>query len=411
MSETTPEKEGETVSPPATMPESEQDSAARKSGTGTAGPPETRTWRAPKKPLRINFLWIVLPAVLLLILLAVFVGRPKPMAKAPLPATASQAGDAEPELSNYTAFVERNRALIEKYSEQVLTDEPYAGEAPLAVRESGPLISSEADPQVAALADALRIRVQAMLGSQTLSRGNMVTRTVKGDFRGFKVQAVEKLEGGKAVAEEVTVITPQGGVIKTSDRVLSSLQKTDFERMLAEVQAAGMEFSPLRSIGGGRSFRGQLRVLRYWGKPIPADRLIAGRRVGRVSLAMPIDELQGRIAATDLIIKRRVLINDVYHDVYKVSDQLGNPLFFVYEKGKKVLGIWVVSDSFKTGRGIGINQSLDQILIHYPAVTLSRSEKRTPFIRLEDVDGMVIIQNDGDKRVVAILIGDSPEFR
>ena len=125
---------------------------------------------------------------------------------------------------------------------------------------------------------------------------------------------------------------------------------------------------------------------------------------------MPLAQLKSRIVATDSVLKRKVLINDVYHDVYKISDQGGNPLFFVYEKTEKVLGIWVVSESFKTGKGIGINSSLDQIRINYPAITLSRSEKKIPFVKVDGVAGILIIQNEGEKKVVAILIGDSPEF-
>jgi len=400
----------EAATAPASIPEIDNAPAASKPATDVTKPLDAQTHRSAKRPVRPNFIWIVLPIAILLAILAFLIVRPRPKAAETAREDVFQAGETNPELSNYSAFVEKNKALFAKYSEQILNDEPFAGKVPLACRAGGPVISSEIDPQVAALADALRIRVQVTQGSQSLARNNTVTRVTKGDFRGFKVQAIEKFENGKVVSEETTVTTPKNGSIKTIGRVLASLQKTDQAGLLAEVGAAGMEYSPLPALAGEKNFRGQLRLLRYWGKPIPDDRLISGEGVGRVVLGMPLARLKSRLAATDSVLKRKVLINDVYHDVYKVTDQGGNPLFFVYEKEGKVQGIRVVSEGFRTSRGIGITNSLDQIRIHYPAITQLRSEKNLPFVKVEGVAGILILEDEGDKKVVAIFIGDSPEF-
>jgi hypothetical protein len=359
------------------------------------------------RPTRWNQAWVIFPVAVLLVLVVLITIRSRSAVPAPGKVAAPQVEEAQPDLSNYSAFVAKNKALLAQPTAQVLNDEPFAGQSPLAVGPNGPLVSSEIDPQLAALADALKIRVGIMGGRQVLAKGSDVTRLVRGDFRGFRVQAFEKLVNGRVVAEETLVTTPKGGVIRTTGRILTALQRIDHAGLLAELRTAGMEFSPLP---GRESCRGQLRLLSYWGKPIADERLISGANVGRVSLGMPITGLQSRIAASDSILRRKVLINDLYHDVYKVMDQGGNPLFFVYERDGKVLGIWVVSESFKTGIGVGINDSLDKIRIHYPAVALSRSRENTPFIRVAGVAGMLIIQDEGDKRVVAILIGDSPEF-
>ncbi len=395
---------------PTTIPETETATAAEGPAVDEAKPLETRPWRAATTPARVNYLWIVLPIVLLLAILVFFMIRPRTGVREDVVATTPQVGEAEPDLSNYSDFVAKNKELIEKASEQALTDEPFAGQAPLAVRSAGPLVSSEIDPQLAALIDALRIRVQIMQGNPAPARDSAGPQVTKGEFRGFKVQAVEKREDGKTVFEEATVVTPKNGLIKTAGRVLAAMQRTDHAGLMSEVRDAGMEFLPLSVQDGKNNFRGQLRLLRPWGKPIPADRLISGESVGRVSLGMPLSQLKDRIAPTDSVLKRKVLINDVYRDVYKVSDLGGNALFFVYEKERKVMGIWVVSESFKTGRNIGINYSLDQIRIHYPTVELSRSGKRPPVVKVDDVSGFLILQGDGDRKVVAILIGDSPEF-
>jgi hypothetical protein len=48
--------------------------------------------------------------------------------------------------------------------------------------------------------------------------------------------------------------------------------------------------------------------------------------------------------------------------------------------------------------------------INYPSLRLAYSEKKTPFIRVEGITGIFIIQGDGGKKVISILVGDSPEF-
>jgi hypothetical protein len=391
---------------PATVPEAETDAPVRVQVSETQ-PPATRTRPTATTPARRNFVWIIFPVVVLLALAVLILIRSRSVVPKTGKAAAPQVEQAQPDLSNYSAFVAKNRALLEQPATQVLNDEAFAGRSPLAVGPNGPLVSSEIDPQLAALADALKVRVGIMGGSQVLAKGGDVTRQVRGDFRGFKVQAFERLVNGRVVSEETAIVTPKGGVFRTSGRILAALQRIDHAGLLAELRAAGMEFT---SLPGREDCHGQLRLLSYWGKPIAAERLISGAGVGGVSLGMPLSRLKSRIAAGDSILRRKVLINDVYQDVYKVMDQGGNPLFFVYERDGKVLGIWVVSESFKTGMGVGINDPLDKIRIHYPAVTFSRTRENTPFVRVEGVAGMLILQDEGDKRVVAILIGDSPEF-
>ena len=105
------------------------------------------------------------------------------------------------------------------------------GRPPCRSRPNGPVISPEIDPQLAALADAFKIRVQIMQGSQSLVRGNATTRITKGDFRGFKVQRHRKIGERKVVSEEITVSTPKNGLIKTVNHVLADGSKDRFSRV------------------------------------------------------------------------------------------------------------------------------------------------------------------------------------
>ena len=125
---------------------------------------------------------------------------------------------------------------------------------------------------------------------------------------------------------------------------------------------------------------------------------------------MPVDRMKNQLLAAYIVLKRKVLINDVYYDVYKILDQGNEPLLYVYEKDGRVWGISIISDAFKTARGIGIGNSLEQMRINYPIIKLAYSEKRTPFVQVDDVAGIFIVQGEGEKKIISILVGESPEF-
>ena len=369
--------------------------------------PERSPYAAkPKTTWVIMFFSVLLVAAL--VILATRDGQRKTVKPTPLP---PQRGEEKQDLSNYSAFIAQNRSLRqERAADQFLTDEAFAGEVPLAVKPGGPLIAAEIDPQLAALADALRIRVRIMLGSQSLVRGKTTTRTTRGEFRGFRVSALEKIENGAVVFEETRVESPKKALIKTVNRVLDTAQKTDLPGWVAEMRSAGLEFFPAPVPAGRSVFRGQVRPLAGWGKPVDGERTISGKRVGPIALGMPVDRMRDQLLATYIVLKRKVLVNDLYYDVYKVLDRGNEPLFYVYEKGGKVWGISIISDQFKTEKGMGIGNTLDQMRINYPIVKLASTEKKTPFIQVEDVAGIFILQGEGEKSILSILVGDSPEF-
>lgn len=392
--------------------------AEGKEGDVVAGPAEaeSKPAAAPPQPaphpLKPNYIWVILPLGLLLALVLVILGTRRGQKQSPknLPAP-PQKSEEKQELSNYSAFIAQNKSLrVEKIADQFLTDDAFAGQAPLAVRSGGPLISSEIDPQLAALADAFRIRVQVMQGSQSLVRGTTATRTTKGDYRGFRVNALEKLENGVVVAEETRVESPRKALVKTVNHVLEAVQKTDFPGFLSEIRSAGLEISPAPVPAGRNIYRVQLRPVAAWRTPIAGELLISGKSVGRITLGMPVDRMKNQLLASYIILKRKVPINDVYYDVYKILDQGNEPLLYVYEKDGKVRGISIISNVFKTAKGIGIGNSLEQMRINYPIIKLAYSEKRTPFVQVDDVAGIFIVQGEVEKKIVSILVGDSPEF-
>jgi len=301
-----------------------------------------------------------------------------------------------------------------------LTDDEFAGQAPLVVKASGPVFSAEIDPELAAMVDALKIRLKISADSKSTSRGNIITKVTKGEYRGFKINVEEKLENQNTISEEITVLTPQKGIIKTVNRVLESIRNSDLERFTVELQDSGLEIIKLPLQPGNKVFQVQFKAVSIFGKPIAADLLISGKSVGKIFLGMPTSQLETMLLSSYIVLKRKVLVNDIYYDVYKVLDQSNEPLFFVYENKGRVWGISIISEIFKTDKGIGINSSLGLLRLRYPRVNVGISEKKTPFVKIDGVDGLFVIQSKGvdiikqifpsKTKIVSILIGNSLEF-
>lgn len=290
----------------------------------------------------------------------------------------------------------------------------------MVVKASGPVISAAIDPELAAMVDALKIRLKILEDSKSTNRGNIITKVTNGNFRGFKINIEEKIENQNTFSEEVTVITPKKGFIKTVNRVLESIRDSDLERFAVELQNAGLEIVELPLQPGNKVFRVQFEAASIFEKPIAADLLISGKNVGEISLGMPTAQLEAMLLSSYIVLKRKVLVNDIYYDVYKILDQSNEPLFFVYENKGRVWGISIISEIFKTAKGIGIGSSLGDMRINYPRVNVGISEKKIPFVKIDDVDGLFVIQSEGvdiikqifpsKTKIVSILIGNSLEF-
>jgi hypothetical protein len=373
-----------------------------------------------KKLSQPQIIWISLAIILFFLtmfLLLIIQGRHKKiMLKPSAGEQLEEAGkiDASGVLKNELA---RRRAAG---SILLLTDDEFAGQAPMVVRASGPVVSALIDPELAAMVDALKIRFKISADAKLPGRENAANRMSKGDFRGFKINVEEKMENRGSLSEEVTVTTPQKGFIKTINRVLDSIKASDLERFAAELRAAGLEIVKPTLLPGDTFFKVQFKTDSIFGKPIAPDLLISGKSLGKISLGMPTVQMETLLLSAYVVLKRKVLVNDIYYDVYKVLDQSNEPLFFVYENKGLVWGIAIISEIFKTGKGIGINSSLGEIRINYPQVQVGISEKKTPFVKIDGVDGLFVIQNEGidmkrrilpnKTKIISILIGNSLEF-
>jgi hypothetical protein len=375
-----------------------------------------------KKLTQPQIIWIsfsIILVCLILFFLLITQGRQKNKVLKPASGEnieqAAEAGnpDAERMLKNKLARQADKLSLL-------LSDDEFTGQAPLVAKATGPVLSATADPEMAAMVDALKIRLQASVEGKAIGRGTTVTTTSKGDYRGFKISVEEKVDKQQMLSEETIVTTPQKGVIRTIDRVLQSVSGSDLARFSAELQNAGLEIIRLPAQTGSGVYKVQFRALHGFGKPIAGDLLISGKRVGKIALGMPTTQLETILLSSYVVLKRKVLVNEMYYDVYKVLDQSNEPLFFVYENKGRVWGISLISELFQTEKGIGINSSLGSLRINYPQIKVGLSEKNTPYVKIDDVDGLFILPNEGidikkrffpnSTKIISILIGNSLEF-
>jgi hypothetical protein len=307
-----------------------------------------------------------------------------------------------------------------KNQDIVLTEDEFAGQAPLMVKPGGPVVSAAMDPELAAIVDALKKRFFVFAESKTSASGGFVTRVTKGEFRGFKIAVQEKLQDQAVVSEEVTVTFPKKGFMRTVDRVLDSMRDSDAERLALELRNAGLEIAKLPAQPDSGSCRVQLRTIAHYGKPLAADALISGKSVGNISLGMSTNRLENLLLNSHVVLKRKVLVDETYRDVYKVLDQSNEPLFFVYENDGLVWGISIISETFKTEKGIGIGSRLGDIRLSYPRIAVGLSDKKIPFVRIDGIDGVFVVQNENvdvgrrvfpsKTKITSILIGKSLEF-
>ena len=375
-----------------------------------------------KKSAQSSIIWISLSIVFIfLVVFFLLIMQARQKNKTLKPLTGEQPNEAGEIGSSDTARIPKSK-LAKKTTKPILalTDDEFAGQAPIVVKASGPVISAAIDPELAAMVDALKIRLKISADSKSTSRGNIITKVTKGEYRGFKINVEEKLENQNTISEEITVLTPQKGIIKTVNRVLESIRNSDLERFTVELQDSGLEIIKLPLQPGNKVFQVQFKAVSIFGKPIANDLLISGKSVGKIFLGMPTSQLETMLLSSYIVLKRKVLINDIYYDVYKVLDQSNEPLFFVYENKGRVWGISIISEIFKTDKGIGINSSLGLLRLRYPRVNVGISEKKTPFVKIDGVDGLFVIQSKGvdmqkqsfpnKNKIISILIGNSLEF-
>ena len=302
-----------------------------------------------------------------------------------------------------------------------LSDEMFQGTAPLKVKEKGPIISEESDPEIAAVGDALKHRVEILHGTKTRTRRGIKTKITSGKFHGFRIINTFQQKDDQIIRNETVIVTPLRGRLLIKGNILDSIIRTNYEKFHRELDVAGIEVikTPLTEEG---IINVQLRVTKLYGRPVKPEFLIGSESVGPVTLGMPIERIHSVLPPGKyIVIEKEILHEDKFYDTYKVCDLQTEPLFFVNAKDNKVWGIQVVSRKYKTANGLGIGNTLGELRINYLGNTnikIGATSSGVPFASINEMSGMFLLQGEGfnfltqvfpnDARVSYILIGGSP---
>ncbi|MCP4217606.1 MAG: hypothetical protein GY765_23390 [bacterium] len=315
----------------------------------------------------------------------------------------------------------RTSRKAEKKPVVKLPDNAFLSFVPFTVKEGGAVISEELDPEIAAIGKALKIRVATIYGSKVTSSKGTVTTVTSRLFLGFRVVATHQVKKDEVTRDEIVVTTPSKGRISIKDNILDSVKKLEYDGLIAELQAIGIDVSKETQQEDG-TISVQLYFSKYNDAKVSSQYLISGNQVGNVKLGMPLPDFKAALPQSQFtVIEKKILHNESFHDTFKVNDSKGRPLMFITSKSGRVGGIKILSDKFKTAKGIGIGNSLGTIRVFYQGdspIRISTSESGVPFTSIDSVGGQFYFQAKGvdfKKRVFpnatkinAILVGSSP---
>ena len=129
--------------------------------------------------------------------------------------------------------------------------------------------------------------------------------------------------------------------------------------------------------------------------------------------------MDAQFPADYFLARKTMMLGKAVFNVYKVHDASRTPLLFVYERAGLVIGVSPISDRYRTDRGIGMGNSLGDLLYQYGKISF-RSAAGKPTQALvagQSVqfffDEQKIDFKNGvfppDARIDSILIGEAPE--
>ncbi|MDQ1354796.1 MAG: hypothetical protein QG657_5105, partial [Acidobacteriota bacterium] len=252
------------------------------------------------------------------------------------------------------------------------------------------------------------------------TKDGIITTTTTGTFMGFKVTHTLQQRGGEVLKDEIAMTTPSRGQITVKGNILDSMTKINYQTFLNDLKNAGLEVikTPLPDEG---IINVQLRVTGSLVPVVNPDFLIGSSSVGAVDLGMPVKKMESLLSRKYELVFKRLADEGTYYDTFKVLGPGGHPLFYIIGTNGKVSGIQVVSEKFKTSRGVGIGNKLGEFRICYlqnGKMTVSSTLAGNPFASIGGIHAQFFLQGRGlnfasqifpdDLKISDILLGTSP---
>ena len=379
---------------------------------------ERRSFRRPRN----NALWIVLIVVVafFIILLVYDTIRSRSQEKALAQIASGAADGTEREVPSVMQAAEQPGSETAAQTVGVdLPDDAFAGVAPIQTREGGALISEGEDAELAALADALNVRVRLLHGVKVRRSGDVRIETATGSFHGFRLTSVRSSSDTEVVRDEVTVTIPSGGKFVVKQRILEEIDRVDLNQVARDLKAASFQLVT-RVRSEDRVVEVNLR--RMADPEAAAGGDIGGSRLGDLTLGSPSGAIRRLIPPSYSVIKRKILVGDEFVFTYKVEDDRRRPLFYVYEENGRVAGIEVVSERFKTIDGIGIGSSVAEVRMNHSDLRVSATPSGITYLYADREGVKFVLAEDSridldqpfvpfDVRITVVLIGRTPNLR
>lgn len=311
------------------------------------------------------------------------------------------------------------RVAPQKY---VLSEDGLSGKALLKTRAQGPLISDEKDPEIAAVGDALRSRVEALYGVRTrrARSGSAIIETTAGVFQGFRINSTRIKSGDRVTRDEIVVTTPSRGTFVIRNSILDGWRRCNYEQITRDLENSGIKVVKWADPDQG-TVNVNLDVAALKGSRVALDLLISRQQVGRVALDMTIPQMKSAFPEDYEYVRKQIMHENEFYDVIKVFDGKKEPLFFVNEKDNRVWGIQVISDKYKTARGIGVGSTLGSLKIYYKNPKIWSAKGSAPLVSIDGIEGVFILENGSvdfarkifpdSARINSILIGGSPYLK
>ena len=302
-----------------------------------------------------------------------------------------------------------------------LSGDIFQGIAPRQVKEKGPVISEESDPEITAVANALTTRIEILSGSKTTTRGGVETKIISGYIQRFRIVSTLQKKGGQVIRDDISITTPSRGLILIKNNILDSVRNMDYEKFIKELETAGITVVKIPETNE-ETVKVQLKMTKFNGVPASPEYIIGENSVGGVEIGMPIGNLESVLPANKyVVVAKKVEHENKYYNTFKVYDKRNKSLFFVNEKDKQVWGIQIVSNLYKTAKGIGIGSRLGELRINYldnSPVKITTTAGGLPFVSVGEIKGIFILQAKGlsfetqefphETRITDILLGGSP---
>jgi hypothetical protein len=269
------------------------------------------------------------------------------------------------------------------------------GISPLNVAAKGAVFSDEMDPEIVAIAKALKSRIKIYNGEKTRKYRNTTTQTITGRFRGFSVKSVVSYKNEDKIKDQLTLVAPSKGSLIVENDVLISAKKIDYERFFRDLRRAGIQVIRKADPNQSGDFRVQLALTPLPNQTVPEAKMIAFNRAGPVQLGMRSTQLDRVVPPRYNIVRKKILVDDQYVNVHKIFNERNKALLLLSVSDNRIKTVQIIDASFKTSQGIGIGNTLADLKISHLDLTMGKTKENVVYAVIKGINAKFMLSGSG----------------